>query len=69
MIRNVWKKIKKVQDFIFTNPISKDNRGMGVIEVMLIIVVLVGLVVVFRTNITSIVNTIFNKLTSRVSTF
>lgn len=69
MIRNVWIKIKKVQDFIFTNPISKDNRGMGVIEVMLIIVVLVGLVVVFRTNITSIVNTIFNKLTSRVSTF
>lgn len=69
MIRNLWIKIKKVQDFIFTNPISKDNRGMGVIEVMLIIVVLVGLVVVFRTNITSIVNTIFNKLTSRVSTF
>lgn len=49
--------------------IIEDNRGMGVVEVILIIVVLVGLAVIFKTKITSIVNTLFSKLTSKINTF
>jgi len=48
---------------------KENNSGMGVIEVVLITLVLVGLVVVFRSNITSILDTVFNKLTAKVNTF
>lgn len=51
------------------NQLMNDNSGMGVVEVILIIIVLVGLVVVFRTQITKIVNTLFSKLTSKINTF
>lgn len=67
--KNMGIKMQSFKNRLMLKQISEDNRGMGVIEVMLIIVVLVGLVVIFRTNITSIVNMIFNKLTSKVNTF
>ena len=47
----------------------REEDGMGVVEVILIIVVLIGLVIVFRTQLTSIVNTIFSKINSKVSGF
>ena len=37
----------------------------GMVEVILIIVVLVGLVVIFKEKITEIVNSIFSKITSQ----
>ncbi|MBR6477130.1 MAG: hypothetical protein IKS85_01660 [Lachnospiraceae bacterium] len=40
-----------------------DEEGMGTVEVILIIVVLVGLVLIFKEQITNIVNSIFNKIT------
>lgn len=43
----------------------KEEDGMGTVEVILIIVVLVGLVVIFKEKITEIVNSIFNKITSQ----
>lgn len=46
-----------------------DEEAMGVIEVILIIMVLVGLAVVFKTQITAIAGTIFTKLRNQVSTF
>lgn len=46
-----------------------DNRGMGTVEIILIIVVLVGLVIIFRGQITSIVNSLFGKITSQTSGF
>ena len=36
---------------------------MGTVEVILIIVVLVGLVIVFKSQITDLVKNIFNKIT------
>lgn len=36
--------------------------GMGVVEVILIIVVLIGLVIIFQTNIKSVVSTIFSTI-------
>lgn len=42
----------------------KEEDGMGTVEVILI-VVLVGLVVIFKEKITEIVNSIFSKITSQ----
>lgn len=36
--------------------------GMGVVEVILIIVVLIGLVIIFQTNIKSVVSSIFSTI-------
>ena len=41
-----------------------DTRGIGVVEVILILVVLIGLVIIFKSQLTSLVNTIFEKITS-----
>lgn len=43
----------------------KEEDGMGTVEVILIIVVLVGLVVIFKEKIAEIVNSIFSKITSQ----
>ncbi len=46
-----------------------EEDGMGTVEVILIIVVLVGLVMVFRDNITEIVDGLFEKITARTDKF
>ncbi len=45
-----------------------EEDGMGTVEVILIIVVLVGLVVVFKKQITAIVGSLFDKITSQTDT-
>lgn len=45
----------------------EDQSGMGVVEVILIIVVLIGLVIIFKTRITGVVNDIFEKIVSQSS--
>ena len=42
--------------------LSEDDRGIGVVEVILILVVLIGLVVIFRDQLTSIVDSIFARI-------
>ena len=44
--------------------VLKDERGVGVVEVILILVVLIGLVLIFKTQLTGLVETIFQKITS-----
>lgn len=53
-------KVKAFRDFL------REEDGMGTVEVILIIVVLVGLVVLFKNQITAIVQTLFSKITSQV---
>lgn len=48
----------------FLNRFFKEEDGMGTVEVILIIVVLIGLVMIFKTQLTTLVNSIFNKITS-----
>ena len=43
----------------------KEEDGMGTVEVILIIVVLVGLVIIFKDQITKIVNNLFDKISSQ----
>lgn len=45
----------------------KDDRGIGVVEVILILVVLIGLVIIFKSQLTDIVNSIFQKIVSESS--
>ena len=42
-----------------------DEAGMGTVEMILIIVVLVGLVLILKNQITSIVNTLFESITAK----
>ncbi len=46
-----------------------EEDGMGTVEVILIIVVLVGLVMVFRDNLTEIVDSLFDKITKKTYKF
>lgn len=39
-----------------------NDRGMGTVEMILIIVVLIGLVLIFKTQITDLVGTVFDKI-------
>lgn len=43
----------------------KDESGMGVVEIVLIIIVLVGLVILFKSKITALVNTLLSKMSSQ----
>ena len=43
----------------------KDESGMGVVEVILIIVVLIGLVIIFQTQNKRVVQNIFKTITSK----
>ncbi|MBP5165492.1 MAG: holin, BlyA family protein [Lachnospiraceae bacterium] len=49
----------KIKEFI------RDEEGIGVVEVILILVVLIGLVLIFKKQITSLVSSIFNKVTTQ----
>ena len=53
------RKKKGFQEFL------REEDGMGTVEVILIIVVLVGLVILFKSQITAIVQTLFGKITAK----
>lgn len=41
----------------------KDESGIGTVEMILILVVLIALVIIFKNQLTSLVNEIFDKIT------
>ena len=47
---------KKMKDFL------KDESGMGVVEILLIIVVLIAMVIIFQSQITDLVNDIWDSI-------
>lgn len=51
-IKNIWAGLE-------------DESGMGVVEIVLIIIVLVSLVVIFKKQITSLVSTLVSKMSSQ----
>ena len=53
-----WYRLKQV---------LQEEGGIGVVEVILILVVLIGLVLIFKSQLTSLVETIFEKITSESS--
>ncbi len=50
--------MKNLKDFF------REEDGMGTVEIILIIVVLIGLVVIFKKQITTILNTIMKKIST-----
>ena len=46
----------------------QEEEGMGTVEIILIIVVLIGLVIIFKTQLRSLVNTVFEKITTDSNT-
>ncbi|MCD8347834.1 MAG: holin, BlyA family protein [Lachnospiraceae bacterium] len=47
------------------NAFLQEEEGVGVVEIILILVVLISLVLIFKEQLTSIVNTIFSKIVSQ----
>ena len=45
----------------------QEEDGIGVVEIILILVVLIGLVIIFKKQLTTLVNNIFSKITSQSS--
>ena len=60
----IWEKIMNNRFSLIGN-----NQGMGVIEVILIILVLVGLAFTFKGKVSSILNTVFSKINHKVNSF
>lgn len=42
-----------------------EEEGVGVVEIILILVVLISLVLIFKSQLTSLVNSIFSKIVSQ----
>ena len=53
--------MKNFKDFLL------EENGMGVVEVILIIVILISLAALFKTQITSLVNKILKKITTQAN--
>ncbi|MCM1087966.1 MAG: hypothetical protein NC419_07395 [Muribaculaceae bacterium] len=46
----------------------REEEGLGTVEIILIIVVLIGLVIIFKNQLRSLVESIFEKITSDSNT-
>lgn len=44
-----------------------EEDGIGTVEIILILVVLIGLVIIFKNQLTTLVNSIFDKITTQSS--
>ncbi len=65
LINAVISMFRRIRDSFVS--IEDDDRGIGVVEVILIMVVLIGLVVIFRDQLTNIINGIFGRITEDVN--
>jgi Flp pilus assembly pilin Flp len=54
------KKLKKILKEFW-----KEEEAVGVVEIILILVVLIGLVIIFKDQLTSLVRSILSKITSQ----
>lgn len=56
------KGLKTFKDFL------QEEEGMGTVEIILIIVVLIGLVIIFKTQLRALVQNVFKKITEDSNT-
>ncbi len=56
------RKLKNFKEFI------TEEKGMGTVEVILIIVVLIGLVIIFKKQLRTLVTNVFKKITEDSNT-
>lgn len=51
-----------------TKRFLQEEDGVGVVEVILILVVVIGLIIIFKTQLTSLVNDTFSNITDQAGT-
>lgn len=62
VIFKIKRKIRqKYEDLRF---VLEDNSGLSVVEMILILVVIIALILIFKNQLISLVNSIFEKITS-----
>ena len=62
MKRRENRRLKGFRDFL------REEEGMGTVEIILIIVVLIGLVIIFKTQLRELVEKVFEKITKYSNT-
>lgn len=67
MIRSKWNRWLDRKMIEMRTLLVQKNEGMGTVEIILIIVVLIGLVIIFKEQITGLVEEIFEKITRQSS--
>lgn len=60
MKEKIKRGIQKVKDVV--QSLAYDQRGIGVVEIILILVILIGLVLIFKNQITSIISNAFDSI-------
>lgn len=50
---------------MFLRRFFREEDGIGTVEIILILVVLIGLVIIFKSQLTTLVNSIFKKIVSQ----
>ncbi|MDO5344740.1 MAG: Flp1 family type IVb pilin [Lachnospiraceae bacterium] len=50
---------------MYVMPFLKEEDAIGVVEIILILVVLISLVIIFKKQLTSLVNSILSKITTQ----
>ena len=62
----MWKLLKRLKDAVSSavREIAADEEGVGVVEIILILVVLIALVVIFKKQVTQIVKDILSRAAS-----
>lgn len=59
----------KLKYNIYDRLLKNNNSGMGVVEIILIILVLMGLVLLFKTNINKVITSVFTKINNQLGSF
>lgn len=57
--------MKNILNTLRIEKFIKDEDGIGTVEMILILVVLIGLVLIFKEQLTSLVNSIFDTITTK----
>ena len=57
--------LKKIRAKPYLQEIWQDEDGMGTVEIILIIVVLIGLLIIFKKQLNDLVKTIFSTITEQ----
>jgi Flp pilus assembly pilin Flp len=62
----MWRLLKRPKDAVSSavREVAADEEGVGVVEIILILVVLISLVVIFKKQVTQIVKDILSKAAS-----
>lgn len=48
---------------------SKDSRGIGTIEMVLLIVIILGILIIFRDYVQALIATVFSKIDKQINKF